>query len=55
VWRCTKRRDRCFTVVIDLNPVHKASGLARLPGVAPGGSKRAFKASWPKRDQTWRE
>lgn len=43
VWRCTKRGDRRVTVVIDLSPVHDASGLARLLGVVPGGSKRAFK------------
>ena len=43
MWRCTKRGDRRVTVVIDLSPVHDASGLARLLGVVPGGSKRAFK------------
>ena len=54
VWRHTRQGDRYVTVIIDLTPVRDRSGPARLPGVVPGRSKKAFKTWLAQRDQAWR-
>ncbi len=53
VRRRTKRGDEYVTVIIDLTPVRDGTGPARLPGVAPGRSKKVLKTWLAARDESW--
>ena len=55
VRRHTKRGDKYVTVIIDLTPVRDGTGPARLPGVAPGRSKKVLKTWLAARDESWRQ
>lgn len=55
VWRRTKRGDEYVTVIIDLTPVRDGTGPARLPGVAPGRSKKVLRTWLAARDESWRQ
>ena len=55
VRRRTKRGDEYVTVIIDLTPVRDGTGPARLPGVAPGRSKKVLKTWLAARDESWRQ
>ena len=55
VRRRTKRGDKYVTVIIDLTPVRDGTGPARLPGVAPGRSKKVLKTWLAARDESWRQ
>ena len=54
MWRHTRRGDRYATVMIDLTPVRRRSGPARLLDVVPGRSKKVLKTWLAQRDQDWR-
>ena len=54
MWRLTRRGDRYVTVMIDLTPVRRRSGPARLVDVVPGRSKKVLKTWLSQRDQDWR-
>ena len=55
VWRHTRRGDKYVTVIVDLTPIRKRSGPARLLDMAPGRSKQAFKQWLAARPQAWRD
>ena len=55
VRRHTERGDEDVTVIIDLTPVRDGTGPARLPGVAPGRSKKVLKTWLAARDESWRQ
>ena len=55
VRRRTERGDEYVTVIIDLTPVRDGTGPARLPGVAPGRSKKVLKTWLAARDESWRQ
>jgi len=55
VWRHTRRGDKYVTVIIDLTPIRKRSGPARLLDMVEGRSKGAFKQWLAARPQAWRD
>jgi len=55
VWRHTRRGDKYVTVIVDLTPVRKRSGPARLLDMVEGRSKQAFKEWLTARPQGWRD
>jgi len=55
VWRHTRRGDKYVTVIVDLTPIRKRSGPARLLDMAEGRSKKAFKQWLAARPQAWRD
>ncbi|MBG6185395.1 transposase [Arthrobacter sp. CAN_A214] len=55
VWRHTRRSDRYVTVIIDLTPIRKKTGPARLLDMVEGRSKQVFKDWLADRPQAWRD
>ncbi len=55
VWRHTRRGDKYVTVIVDLTPIRKRSGPARLLDMVEGRSKQAFKEWLSDRPQDWRD
>ena len=55
VWRHTRRGDKYVTVIVDLTPIRKRSGPARLLDMVEGRSKQAFKQWLAARPQAWRD
>ena len=53
VWRHTLRGDRYVTVFIDLTPVHKKRGPAKLLDMVPGRSKQVFSDRLAARSSEW--
>lgn len=53
VWRHTRKGDRYVTVVIDLTPVMRQQGPARLVDMVPGRSKAALSDWLAKQDRAW--
>ncbi|MBG6225945.1 transposase [Arthrobacter sp. CAN_A2] len=55
VWRHTRRGDKYVTVIIDLTPIRKKTGPARLLDMVEGRSKQVFKQWLADRPQAWRD
>jgi len=55
VWRHTRRGDKYVTVIVDLTPIRKRSGPARLLDMVEGRSKQAFREWLSDRPQDWRD
>ncbi len=55
VWRHTRRGDKYVTVIVDLTPIRKRTGPARLLDMVEGRSKQAFKQWLTARPQDWRD
>ncbi|MGI8723108.1 MAG: ISL3 family transposase [Geodermatophilaceae bacterium] len=55
VWRHTRRGDKYVTVIVDLTPIRKRSGPARLLDMVEGRSKQAFKTWLAARPKVWRD
>lgn len=54
LWRHTRLGDKYVTVIIDLTPVRRKRGPARLLGMVPGRSKQVFSDWLAARTQAWR-
>ena len=55
VWRHTRKGDKYVTVIIDLTPVRRKAGPARLLDMVEGRSKAVFKQWLTERPSGWRE